>query len=366
MKIEHKSIQLYNNIVMLLENGTYMPGDEFLSENRLCTVFGVCRSTVRSALKELETRGILERTQGKISRFSKDALEKLASISSKNKPKKAIAVLLPSFFHFFDKIFNGLERESAFYNFVCFSNLTLKKEAEAIKDIQKKHFDGAIISPIRYHDNYSLENYLALERSGIPYVMIGRPPDILTCDAVFAADYRASYEMTEKMIIYGCKAMVFVVDGYGDMLAIRERKAGFSDAVKIYTGSVFYIDVRSVAELMQLNSALFDYEKIGIILFDDVLANYIAPMIRETCAEQNKRVGKDILLSGFGNYAGSAELGLTSVELNQSEMCYQAIRLITNLIEERKNSKSAKRLQKFVSVRCDIIWRNSFQKEKLV
>lgn len=44
----------------LITNSTYSSGDKLPSENELCKQFGVSRSTVRSALKQLEALGLIE------------------------------------------------------------------------------------------------------------------------------------------------------------------------------------------------------------------------------------------------------------------------------------------------------------------
>lgn len=57
--------QLKNYIKDDIEEKKLIPGDPILSENKYCEMFGISRMTVRQALNELETEGIIVRERGK-------------------------------------------------------------------------------------------------------------------------------------------------------------------------------------------------------------------------------------------------------------------------------------------------------------
>ncbi len=69
-------IPLYKQIVRVLSdsiaNGTYRPGDKLPTEAELIEQFGVSRITVRSAIKEMEDAGLVERARGKGTFVSSD------------------------------------------------------------------------------------------------------------------------------------------------------------------------------------------------------------------------------------------------------------------------------------------------------
>ena len=69
-------IPLYKQIVRalsdLIANGTYRPGDKLPTEAELIEQFGVSRITVRSAIKEMEDAGLVERARGKGTFVSSD------------------------------------------------------------------------------------------------------------------------------------------------------------------------------------------------------------------------------------------------------------------------------------------------------
>lgn len=57
--------QLYEKLHGAILSGTYQPGDKLPSENDLCRTFGVSRVTVRAALAQLVSEGLITKRQGK-------------------------------------------------------------------------------------------------------------------------------------------------------------------------------------------------------------------------------------------------------------------------------------------------------------
>jgi GntR family transcriptional regulator, frlABCD operon transcriptional regulator len=57
--------QLKNSIKDSVEKGDYRPSEKIPNEGELCERYGVSRITVRRAIKELVSEGLLERKQGK-------------------------------------------------------------------------------------------------------------------------------------------------------------------------------------------------------------------------------------------------------------------------------------------------------------
>ena len=56
--------QIRRTLTDEINSGRYAAGDRFPPENDLCDRFGVSRQTVREAIRELQTRGLLKRRRG--------------------------------------------------------------------------------------------------------------------------------------------------------------------------------------------------------------------------------------------------------------------------------------------------------------
>jgi len=56
--------QVYQQLLGTLTDGTHREGDKLASENELVEQFGVSRPTIRRALAQLVTEGLIERRMG--------------------------------------------------------------------------------------------------------------------------------------------------------------------------------------------------------------------------------------------------------------------------------------------------------------
>lgn len=77
-KIERKSVatQVYEQLRQNIMNGTWSAGEKIPSENELVNMLGVSRISVREALKQLVSLGLLEARQGEgtfVKRFEADS-----------------------------------------------------------------------------------------------------------------------------------------------------------------------------------------------------------------------------------------------------------------------------------------------------
>jgi GntR family transcriptional regulator len=58
-------VQLKTALAEAIESGSWLPGDRIPSEPELCTMFGVSRTVVRQALKDMTYQGLVVREKGK-------------------------------------------------------------------------------------------------------------------------------------------------------------------------------------------------------------------------------------------------------------------------------------------------------------
>jgi len=87
-------IQLIDVLKDKISSGDWQPGDQILSEPELCEVYGVSRTVVRQALREVELEGLVVRKKGK------------GTFVSQPKINESLAQKLTGFYH--DMIERGL------------------------------------------------------------------------------------------------------------------------------------------------------------------------------------------------------------------------------------------------------------------
>src|SRR5690554_1710611 len=88
--------QIKEKIVLDIKEGRYKPNDKIPSEREYCQEFNTSRITVRKALGELTTLGVLYKMQG-IGTFVKTVL-----IDPNEEQRKKIVFILPFYMEFFD------------------------------------------------------------------------------------------------------------------------------------------------------------------------------------------------------------------------------------------------------------------------
>ena len=57
--------QIYEDLVLRIRLGHWLPGDEIPSEVELCRHYGVSRGTIQRALRDLADQGLLRRERGR-------------------------------------------------------------------------------------------------------------------------------------------------------------------------------------------------------------------------------------------------------------------------------------------------------------
>ena len=60
-----KYLNIYNELMNLIEKGEISPGEKLPSENELMDIYNVSRDTVRKALELLENNGYIHKIKGK-------------------------------------------------------------------------------------------------------------------------------------------------------------------------------------------------------------------------------------------------------------------------------------------------------------
>jgi GntR family transcriptional repressor for pyruvate dehydrogenase complex len=65
--IKHKTIsdRVFDELSELIRSGELKPGSRIMTERELAEAFGVCRGTIREAIKKLAATGLLEQRQGR-------------------------------------------------------------------------------------------------------------------------------------------------------------------------------------------------------------------------------------------------------------------------------------------------------------
>lgn len=247
----HLYQQIQDTIIGRIHRQELKPGDRLPSEHEMAAQLRVSRLTVRKAYTTLIEKGLLNAVQGKgtfVSSLSGLSLSELGSAGERGfLSKKVIGVIFPEITVFFGPILKELEELASRNNYALniMFNDSFDRESNAVSTMLANHVDGVIINPRRDDPYKGNQNYIRLVESGIPTVMVGKPPFDIHCDCVMCDDISGSYRAVRWLIQNGHRRILRLYTSDDDAEAILERGEGFRRA----TEALKERDPKSVEEL---------------------------------------------------------------------------------------------------------------------
>lgn len=282
-------------------NGDLLEGDKVESEDRLATILNLSRSTCRKAMLQLESMGILSGSKGKVRVVSKDA-KRLVPLCyenlSCNYGGKRIALVLLDKRKYFASMRDEALKRSGLLNWSLdiYYNKDFQQEYGNFQEIAEKEYDGCIIIPLRSNGRYIVNNYILLKKARIPFVLLGRPPRTLSCDALYANDYLGSYSITKSLNKNGARQIAYVTGGGVDIVVNADRQSGYEDAQTSLKKEKIYFDAaRSDFREKFCEWAGKVSGKIGLNVYSDEFM----PQIIECLDDLGKEKGTDYEIFGW-------------------------------------------------------------------
>ena len=205
-------------------------------------------------------------------------------------------------------------------------NASEEAEQDCIAKIRQGNYDGAIVVPFRRRGELCTNNYVRLKESGIPYVMIGRPPESLMCDAVYADDYSGAYRITELLYKKKCRKVAYFYDSTMDSVVSRDRMKGYDDAALRHgQRELFRYDVRDPIFAARFGSFLEEnYEKIGL----NVYSNELFSVIRAVLHKYGKKKKQDYEMVAFFEHSFEDNARYTVMKVPKEVMAHRAVSLL--------------------------------------
>lgn len=234
----HLYQQIQDYILGMIHKGELLPGDKLPSEHELSEKMKVSRLTVRKAYIPLMEKGILSAFQGKGTFVSSQIdISTLDMPSGKDKGyqvKKVIGIVFPEITVFFAPILKEIEDIASKNNYTLniMFNDTFERESNAINTMFANKVDGIIITPIRNASSRRIENYQRIVESGIPMIMIGKPPFEIECDCVMCDDMLGAFTIVNDLIKAGHKNILHIFNSDDDEEALYERSEGYRKAMQ--------------------------------------------------------------------------------------------------------------------------------------
>lgn len=363
-------MQIQGYILDLIRTEQLKPGESVLSEHELAVQTGVSRLTVRKAYSELAKRGVLQTVQGK-GTFIAESLT-LAQIglsrSIQETPNRTLGILFPEITEYFGRILREIERcasESGYAINVMFND-GIDKERHGIEQMLSQNLAGIILTPYRRRDHHAtIDTYERLSSSGLPFVMIGKPPFHVNCDAIYVDDAVGVYDACQALVDRGHKEFVFLYNRTtSDPQGLIERTEGFMLAHRaLQSGAEMrLIDTANDHWQNNLKELLLSDNPVTAILAD---GDRTAASTYQVIQECGKKIPGDVSVVGYDNSSicESLQVKLSSVAPHRAMLGRYAYELLLRQIN-RDNNWSNETLRHHIVVKPYLVIRDSIASRK--
>ena len=302
---------------------------------------GFAINTVSRALKDKED--ISEATRTHI----KEAAKRMGYINNslagalRSGTTKSIAVILGDISNpHFSILVKEIERTARKHNYSTFiinTDESCDLEEEAIHSALGKKVDGIIICPTQK----SVDNIKLLQKTGVPFVLIGRYFKELQTDYVVCNDINGGYLATKHLIERGHQRILFL-NGPLYISSAYERLEGYKLAlkesgIKYDAALVQEMSITSGESKKIVKKILEDQVKFtAVFCFSDMIAWETIYMLNKS----GLKVPQDIAVIGFDNIQSklSFPIPLTSICTSKSKMSCRAVNILLKRISNKSKT----------------------------
>ncbi|RJS58526.1 GntR family transcriptional regulator [Bacillus subtilis] len=336
-----KYAQVKEEISSWINQGKILPDQKIPTENELMQQFGVSRHTIRKAIGDLVSQGLLYSVQGGgtfvASRSAKSALHS----------NKTIGVLTTYISDYiFPSIIRGIESylsEQGYSMLLTSTNNNPDNERRGLENLLSQNIDGLIVEPTKSAlQTPNIGYYLNLEKNGIPFAMINASYAELAAPSFTLDDVKGGMMAAEHLLSLGHTHMmgIFKADDTqgvkrmnGFIQAHREREL-FPSPDMIVT---FTTEEKESKLLEKVKATLEKNSKAmptAILCYNDEIALKVIDMLRE----MDIKVPEDMSIVGYddSHFAQISEVKLTSVKHPKSVLGKAAAKYVIDSLEHKK------------------------------
>ncbi|MBN1911243.1 MAG: GntR family transcriptional regulator [Pirellulales bacterium] len=340
--------QIFNELHQAIAAGQYEPGDKLPTEAELTELYGVSRTTVTRAVRDLQNEGILERRRGSGTYVARrdPASSSRADIAFFT-PFVTSPGHLPHveglIHHYLASIIGRSPSQSRFV-YQCLSG----DESESIEvrfrdsarrilesDVQGVLFYPAILPPEKMHLNQMAVDLLAT--AGLEIVLVDRELDCTPHRSPFTRvgydNVRAGFLIADHLAQVGRRRMVFVGSS-SVATAIEDRWTGFCAGLLhhgISPSPEMLLEPGDTVTASFCKAFLDEMRPDAVVCY----ADRIVAQVGQHLAKMGVRAGEDIALAGFGEEAVASLLPvpLTTVAFPAEPFAEAACEAILERIE---------------------------------
>jgi len=243
---------------------------------------------------------------------------------------------------FFGAVVKGVEeaaREHGLSIILGNTDEDYEKEKEAVQTMLSERVDGLLLTPCQ-KERKTIED---LERSGLPFVLLGRCFDELATDYVVPDELQGGFLATEHLLEMG-HTRIAMIDAPLYISSARRRLEGYKRAL-IQHGiavdeSLVTTQALTVEEGYRVAKAVLRQTPPPTAIF--AYSDFVAFGVMKAVREAGLRIPEDIAIVGFDDveFSSCLEVPLTTIKSPKEKMGEEATKV---LLEKIKNGKQSHR-----------------------
>jgi DNA-binding LacI/PurR family transcriptional regulator len=329
--------RIYQKLREVLADGTYSEGNKLPSESELVERFGASRPTVRRALAQLESEGLIQRRMGSGT---------VVAHQSAHKPL-VFGLLIPELgmTEIFEPICQGISQAQVGGQHDLLWGPTFSQGSS--EEAQAQHLcryyierkvSGVFFAPMEHfagEEEVNLSITRALDEAQIPIVLLDRDVALFPArskyDVVGIDNVRAGYMLAEHLLLTGSRRVAFLARPYS-AYTVDARIKGYQAAVRAHLGEeapalVKWVDPSDVAAVREF----LDLAQPDAILCAN---DYTAAQLLTTLNELGVQVPSQIRVAGMDDvkYAHLLQTPLTTIHQPCQDLGVTALFAMLNRI----------------------------------
>lgn len=349
MKKYQKAYQwIKQNVLAGLQKGSILP-----TEKELCERLNLSKTTIRKAIRILQSDGIVNTVQGKGTIYVPG--EDIRSIAGGAKKVGVVCFFLDTYI--FPAILSGIEKSlngAGYHAIIQQSEHSLQKEREAVETLLSHDIAALIAEPVIAPDGSTNEKLYRTIAADIPVIFLDNPLPAMPVHALMSDDVLAGEMAARTAFEYGHRSFGFVCQREYTPKANRIAGAkNFLRSVGVQWDEAHSIEVQGQGRSSNVTQKLDEYfggEASGAARGGKNIPTVFICSNDEEAAEfmrvagrHGVRVPRDVSVIGFDNSRfGEALLpALTSVSHPRYEMGALAGRIVRYLCEDAESASSS-------------------------
>lgn len=345
-----------NKIEEKIVSGVYQENDKIPSENELCQIYESSRITVRKALDELVTKGVLYRQQGRGT-----FVRPKAPVSNDMKARKVLLVL-PNYPELFSAglvsdMIAGIERvlRKTELSLVTLMEPRNKEDSEKfIQSVKTIEPEGIIYS--FYYNNTLMNELVKLE---IPLVFLDSEPDDNMFDVITGEDFESAYRATSLAIMEGCTHIGFYSPWNEHFSTCALRYEGVKKALEdskiewnakqfklCGVGAEYHDAIVKFDMVTDIKNYLLENPELEVLI---AMNDSVAFATYKAASELEIKIPEKLKIISYGDYNWSSfpMIGLTTYRQHFSQYGKEAMKLLLQRMQNKIPMIQQRRVVKY-------------------